>query len=134
MTKRYIDRQHKNFNGIRGVMMSKETNNQNTKRTIIRRDILREIRNMIDFSYLFRRLGWPWKRRDDGVILFVCPECSESETSVNPKTNLARCFRCERNWNPIDFTMAVGRMEFLEAYDYLEEMLPRPPDPDDQPF
>lgn len=132
--KRYIDRQHKNFNGIRGVMMSKETNNQNTKRTIIRRDILREIRNMIDFSHLFRRLGWPRKRRDDGVILFVCPECSESETSVNPKTNLARCFRCERNWNPIDFTMDVGRMEFLEAYDYLEEMLPRPPEPDDRPF
>ena len=114
--------------------MSKQTNNQNTNRTIIRRDRLREIRNVIDFSHLFRRLGWPWKRRDDGVILFVCPECSESETSVNPKTNLARCFRCERNWNPIDFTMVVGRMEFLEAYVYLEEMLPRRPDPDDQPF
>ena len=114
--------------------MSKETNNQNTGRTVIRRDNLRELRNMIDFSHLFRRLVWPWKRRNDGVILFVCPECSESETSVNPKTNLARCFRCERNWNPIDFTMAVGRMEFLEAYDYLEEMLPRPPDPDDGPF
>ena len=117
-----------------GSMMSKETNNQNTGRTIIRRDILREIRNMIDFSHLFRRLGWPWKRRNDGVILFVCPECSESQTSVNPKTNLARCFRCKLNWNPIDFTMVAGRMEFLEAYDYLEEMLPRPPDPSDLPF
>lgn len=115
-------------------MMSKETKNQNTGRTIIRRDRLRQLRNEIDFSHLFRRLGWPWKRRDDGVILFVCPECSESQTSVNPKTNLARCFRCERNWNPIDFTMVVGRMEFLDAYDYLEEMLPRPPDPDDRPF
>ena len=51
------------------------------------------------------RTAWPWKRRADGVIQFVCPECSESQTSVNPKTNLARCFRCERNWNPIDFTM-----------------------------
>ena len=115
-------------------MMRKETNDQSTKRTIIRRDRLRQLRNEIDFSHLFRRLGWPWKRRDDGVILFVCPQCSESQTSVNLKTNLARCFRCERNWNTIDFTMDVGRMEFLEAYDYLEEMLPRSPDPDDQPF
>ena len=114
--------------------MSKETNNENTKRTIIRRDTLREIRNRIDFSHLFRRLGWPWKRRGDGVILFVCPRCSESQTSVNPKTNLARCFRCEQNWNTIDFMIEAGRKEFLEAYDYLEEMLPRPPDPDDEPF
>ena len=127
-TKRFFVRQHKNFNGIRGKMMSKETNNQNSNRKIIRRDRLRQLRNEIDFSHLFRRLGWPWKRRDDGVILFVCPECSESETSVNPKTNLARCFRCEMNWNTIDFTKAVGRMEFLEAYGFLEEMLPRPPD------
>ena len=129
-----IVRQYKNFNGIRGATMSKETKSPGTSRTIIRRDRLRQLRNEIDFSHLFRRLGWPWKRRDDGVILFVCPECSESETSVNPKTNLARCFRCERNWNTIDFTMDIGRMEFLEAYDYLEEMLPRPPDPNDRPF
>ena len=114
--------------------MSNETKNQNTSRTIIRRDRLHELRNTIDFSHLFRRLGWPWNRRADGVIQFVCPKCCESQTSVNPKTNLARCFRCERNWNPIDFTMDVGRMEFLEAYGYLGEMLPRPPDPDDQPF
>lgn len=114
--------------------MGKETNRQETSRTIIRRDRLHKLRNTIDFSHLFRRLGWPWKRREDGVILFVCPECRESQTSVNPKTNLARCFRCERNWNPIDFTIEVGHMDFLEAYGYLEEMLPRPPDPDDRPF
>ena len=111
-------------------MMSKETK----IRTIIRRDRLRALRNKIDFSHLFGRLGWPWKRREDGVVLFVCPACRESQTSVNPKTNLARCFRCERNWNPIDFTMEVGRMDFLEAYGYLEEMLPKPADPDDRPF
>lgn len=114
--------------------MNRDTSRQEKSGTIIRRDRLRELRNRIDFRQLFRRLGWPWKRRDDGVIVFVCPECAESQTSVNPRTNLARCFRCERNWNPIDFTKEVGRMEFLEAYGFLEEMLPRPPDPDDRPF
>ncbi len=115
-------------------MMGRETDRQETNRTVIRKDRLHELRNTIAFSHLFRRLGWPWKRREDGVVLFVCPICRESQTSVNPRTNLARCFRCERNWNPIDFTMDVGRMDFLEAYGYLEEMLPRPADPDDRPF
>jgi len=45
---------------------------QGKARTVIRRDRLREIRNRIDFRHLFRRLGWPWKYREDGVILFVC--------------------------------------------------------------
>ena len=114
--------------------MGKELSGQDKDRTLIRRDQLRELRNRIDFRHLFRRLGWPWKSREDGVIRFVCPECSESQTSVNPKTNLARCFRCERNWNPIDFTMDAGRMDFLEAYGFLEEMLPRSPESDDLPF
>ena len=121
--------------------MSRATNKDGgSDRINIRRDRLRTIRNTIDFRQVFRRLGWPWKHREDGVILFVCPKCSERQTSVNSKTNLARCFRCEENWNPIDFTMEVGRMDFLEAYGFLEEMLPKsgdpgdPDDPDDLPF
>ena len=114
--------------------MGNELSGQDKERTVIRRDQLRELRNRIDFRHLFRRLGWPWKAREDGVILFACPECSESQTSVNRKTNLARCFRCERNWNPIDFTIEVGRMDFLEAYGFLEDMLPRSSESDDRPF
>jgi hypothetical protein len=33
---------------------------------------------------------------------------------------LARCFRCQRNWNPIDFTMEVTSMDFLETVAFLE--------------
>ena len=102
--------------------MSRATNKDGgSDRINIRRDRLRTIRNTIDFRQVFRRLGWPWKHREDGVILFVCPKCSERQTSVNSKTNLARCFRCEENWNPIDFTMEVGRMDFLEAYGFLKK-------------
>ena len=93
----------------------------------IRREELRRMRNEIDFKILFRRLGWPWKRREDGVVQFVCPRCSERQTAINPKTNLARCFRCEVNWNPIDFTIETARMEFLEAYGYLLHFLPEDP-------
>lgn len=94
------------------------------RRMIITRDYLRRLRNEIDFGQLFRYLRWPYKRLD-GKWIFVCPECSESQTDVDRRTNLARCFRCEKNWNPIDFTIEVHRIEFLEAVGQLDCLLPR---------
>ncbi len=38
----------------------------------------------------------------EGWFRFLCPICGEFDTAVNPRTNLARCFRCEKNFNPID--------------------------------
>ncbi len=98
-----------------------------SERIIITRPHLRRLRNEVDFSHLFRHLRWSF-RRTDGKLNFVCPQCSESQTCVNPKTNLARCFRCERNWNPIDFTMEVHRIEFLEAVGLIECLLRPSPD------
>jgi len=57
-------------------------------------------------------------------LRFVCPVCQESQTSVNNRTNLARCFRCELNWNPIDFTMTATNCEFRQAVPELEDLLP----------
>lgn len=94
------------------------------QRTILTRDYLRRMRNEIDFGHLLHYLRWP-HRRTNGKLTFVCPTCSESQTSVNPKTNLARCFRCEKNWNPIDFAMQVYNIAFLEAVGQLEPLLPR---------
>ena len=68
---------------------TKKPETKKPERSCIRRDRLRQLRNQIDFRSLFRSLGLPWKRRDDGVVQFVCPLCSESQTSVNPRTNLA---------------------------------------------
>ncbi len=96
------------------------------ERTILTRDYLRRLRNEIDFGQLFRYMSWPHKHRD-GKLIFVCPDCGESQTDVNRRTNLARCFRCEKNWNPIDFTIDVHRIEFLEAVGQLECLLPREP-------
>ena len=39
----------------------------------------------------------PFKIRD-GYFRFLCPLCNEFQTAVNPATNLARCFRCEKNF------------------------------------
>jgi DNA primase len=94
-------------------------------RVIITRAYLRRLRNEVPFPGLFRKLNWPHKRVGT-QLRFVCPSCSEHQTSVNPTTNLARCFRCERNWNPIDFTMTITNCEFLQAVAQLEDLLPNP--------
>jgi hypothetical protein len=46
-----------------------------------------------------------------GCFRFLCPLCNGFDTAVNPKTNLARCFRCEKNFNTIDLVM------FLQSID-----------------
>lgn len=88
-----------------------------------RDDYLRRLRNEVSFAALFMQLNWPHKRRES-QLAFVCPECDEYRSSVNPRTNLARCFFCATNFNPIDFTMAARRCTFVEAVGYLENLLP----------
>ena len=51
---------------------------------------------------------------------------SDSGTT-NPKTNLARCFRCEQNFNPIDLTMLERQYDFREAVAFLAEFLDNMP-------
>jgi DNA primase len=85
-------------------------------------ELLRRLRNEIPIDWLIGYLRWPHKRRD-GQFVFVCPVCSESGSDVNPKTNLGRCFHCERNFNPIEFTMAAETVEFVEAVEFLKPLL-----------
>lgn len=61
----------------------------------------------------------------DSFLRFLCPLCSRFNTAVNPATNLARCFACRKNFNPIDLVMAVHKCSFLEAVSFLEN--PAPP-------
>ncbi len=96
------------------------------------RQLLFRLRNEIPLERVIaEHLNWPSKRRE-GRFLFVCPRCGESQTAVNPQTNLGRCFRCEANFNSIDFVMLVTGRDFVETVHFLETLLPertsrRPP-------
>ncbi len=87
-------------------------------------DFLRRLRNEIPIDWLIRHLDWPNKRRD-GQFVFVCPRCGETVSAVKRETNLGRCFRCETNFNPIDFTMQVKEYDFVQAVEFLTLLLPR---------
>jgi DNA primase len=82
-------------------------------------DYLRSLRNEIPIARLIGDLlGIPCKVRE-GYVRFLCPICSEFNSAINPKTNLARCFICKRNFNPIDMVMIDRRLNFVEAVEYL---------------
>ena len=85
--------------------------------------LLRRLRNDVRLPLVMQELGWPHKRRGEQVV-FLCPRCHEYHSAVNPRTNLGRCFYCETNFNPIDFTMIVRECDFVSAAKYLIGLLP----------
>lgn len=86
-------------------------------------DFLRALRNELPINDLIRsQLDLPWKERE-GYLRFLCPRCSEFHTATNPKTNLARCFRCAVSFNPIELVMAVEHCAFVDAVKILAPLL-----------
>ena len=86
------------------------------------RQLLYRLRNEIPVAALLTQLDWPHKQRD-GRFCFLCPQCGEFLTAVNPRTNLARCFACEINFNPIDLVMLIQHCDFVAAVHFLESQL-----------
>ena len=90
------------------------------------RQLLYRLRNEIPVADLLVRLGWPHKQRE-GHFVFLCPACGEFLTATNPRTNLGRCFACERNLNTIDLVMLIEGVDFVTAVHTLEPELPAIP-------
>jgi hypothetical protein len=73
------------------------------------------MRNEINIEMLIEKtLGIP-SRVTKGCFRFLCPLCNGFDTAVNPKTNLARCFRCEKNFNTIDLVMLIRKTNFVQS-------------------
>lgn len=81
---------------------------------------LRALRNRVPINDVIRELDMPAKEVE-GYFRFLCPVCRDFHTATNPETNLARCFRCQTNYNPIDLVMTVRRLSFLDAVRYLTQ-------------
>jgi DNA primase len=82
-------------------------------------EMLRRLRNEIPINLLINEFLKLPTKLSEGYFRFLCPICSEFITATNPKTNLARCFRCEKNFNPIDMVMTAKQVNFRSAVDYL---------------
>jgi len=85
-------------------------------------EMLRRLRNEIPITLVIEEfLKLPIKV-SEGYFRFLCPLCTEFITATNPKTNLARCFLCEKNFNPIDMVMVSKQVSFSKAVDYLKSI------------
>ena len=87
------------------------------------KNFLRMLRNEIPIAILISDLLKMENKVSEGYFRFLCPICSEFNTATNQKTNLARCFRCEKNFNTIDMVMQVKRVGFIDAVEYLNEIV-----------
>lgn len=81
------------------------------------------LRNQIPIATLIADLLKLPNKVSEGNFRFLCPICAEFNTATNQKTNLARCFQCKINFNPIDMVMQVKRVCFIDAVEYLNEIL-----------
>jgi hypothetical protein len=84
--------------------------------------MLRRLRNEVDILSVISGLDIETKKRG-ARITFRCPGCGVFHTATKLQTNLARCFRCARNFNPIDLVMAERGSTFLDAVNYLKDHL-----------
>jgi hypothetical protein len=80
---------------------------------------LRRLRNDIDIDLVIKRLRLE-TRSSQKIFRFRCPLCHGFHTATNPKTNLARCFDCRINFNPIDLVMAASARSFVQTVEFLK--------------
>ncbi len=80
---------------------------------------LRRLRTDIDIDLVINRLRLE-RRPSKKTLRFRCPVCHGFHTATNPKTNLARCFDCKINFNPIDLVMAATARSFVETVEFLK--------------
>lgn len=80
------------------------------------------LRNDIDVRMLIEKTLRIPCRLIEGYFRFLCPLCNAFDTAVNPKTNLARCFRCEKNFNTIDLVMLSRQAAFVQSVKFLQSI------------
>ncbi len=88
-------------------------------------DFLRKLRNDINIDEVIGALGLETRRGTD-LLRFRCPRCHGFHTATNPKTNLARCFDCKVNFNPIDLVMETTGCNFIDSVEFLKKQMNAP--------
>ena len=83
-------------------------------------NFLRMLRNEIPINEVIINLMNLEVRNARNRFRFRCPLCYNFHTATNHETNLARCFDCQKNFNPIDLVMTVGKCSFVDAVEILK--------------
>jgi len=86
-------------------------------------NFLRMLRNDVPIDVVITSLLKLEVRNVHEILRFRCPLCSNFHTATSHDTNLARCFDCQKNFNPIDLVMTVENCVFMDAVELLIESI-----------
>ena len=99
--------------------------------TTFSKQLLYQLRNEIDIHWLIAD-KLQLQRRFDQIWRFQCPVCGQFNTATQRKTNLARCFDCQKNFNTIDLVIHSKKLNFAPSVQFLIPSLPKPLVSDDK--
>jgi DNA primase len=78
------------------------------------------LRNNIPIACVIEAMLSVATGNNNGSPTFSCPACHGANTSINAKHNLARCFDCRQNFNPIEFVMHQRHASFVDSVKWLK--------------
>ena len=81
-----------------------------------------QVRNEIDIDWLINE-KLSIERQFNGAWRFRCPLCQQLNTATQKKTNLARCFSCQQNFNTIDIVIYTKKINFVPSVRFLLALL-----------
>jgi len=82
-----------------------------------------QVRNEIDIDWLINE-KLNIERQFNGAWRFRCPLCQGFNTATQKKTNLARCFSCQKNFNSIDIVIYTKKkINFVPSVRFLLSLL-----------
>ncbi len=87
------------------------------------------LRNRVPIDRVIEILPDLAGRNKNGQPSFVCPLCGALTTSINAAHNLARCFSCRRNFNPIELVMHHLKIGFVDSVKWLQKNIAVSPSP-----
>ena len=84
---------------------------------------LRIIRNDLPMAFTLKLLKHKglYSKQIEGYLRFICPNCNQLRTTINPKNNLSHCFACKTNYNNIDLMMTQG-YSFKQSIKILKDL------------
>jgi DNA primase len=85
---------------------------------------LRCLRNRIPIAQVIETLPGLACRTISGKFSFICPVCGGIDTGINAAHNLARCFACRQNFNPIELVMRHLKISFVDSVKWLKNDMP----------
>lgn len=86
--------------------------------------LIRKIRNEVPINKVITQLLHLEVKKTNDLLRFKCPLCSRFHTATSLKNNLARCFDCEANFNPIDIVITVTSLPFTQTIEVLLKKFP----------